>query len=47
MWLEVERRSLMGCVMLFNVGEPFVGEGFGGKEPGLREFPAESVSFWL
>ena len=32
-------------VMLFNVGEPFVGEGCGGKEPGLREFPAQSVSF--
>jgi hypothetical protein len=28
-----------GMVMLFNIGEPFVGEGFGGKEPGLREFP--------
>jgi hypothetical protein len=37
----------MGCVMLFNVGEPFVGEGFGGKEPGLHEFPEQSVSFWL
>ena len=36
-----------GMVMLFNIGEPFVGEGFGGKEPGLREIPAQSVSFWL
>ena len=32
-----------GMVMLFNIGEPFVGEGFNGKEPGLREFPAQSV----
>jgi hypothetical protein len=33
-WIIRTRERVFGMILLFNVREPFVREGFSGKEPG-------------